>query len=141
VSARRLRLALGPPLALAWLLAGGRAVAHPTPGSAAFVDFTVDGARVEQDVPVEELERALHRRLAEAGESPEGAVGRHRDLLRAYAGEHLRASSAGGGRPWGVEVTDVTGHPSDSTCAPIGRRAPRRGRRGSPARFTPGATK
>lgn len=106
------RDALGLLLALVCLLAGHHAWAHPTPGSVVFVDVTVDGARIEQDVPVEELERALHQMLVQEGEPPESVVDRHNALLRAYAGQHLHASSAGG-RPWGVELSDVSGHPSD----------------------------
>ena len=49
------------------------ASAHPKPGSFAFVDRTVDGARLEQDVPVEELELALGEKLGDANEAP-GAI-------------------------------------------------------------------
>lgn len=112
-SAGWLRAAFAGVLALAWLCVSGRAGAHPTPGSVAFVDFTVGGARIEQDVPVEEIERALHQPLAREGEPIEGTVERHRDMLLAYAGAHLRATSGDRGRPWSVEVLDVTGHASD----------------------------
>lgn len=87
--------------------------AHPTPGSVAFVDFTVEGARIEQDVPLEELERALHRRLVEPDETPEQTVHRQRELLRAYAARHLRVVSEGGSVPWQVRVLEVTGHAAD----------------------------
>ncbi|HEX4341025.1 MAG TPA: HupE/UreJ family protein [Polyangiaceae bacterium] len=93
--------------------AASTAAAHPMPGSFAFVDFTVGGARVEQDVPIEELERALRRPLYDDGESPEDAVRNREAMLRAYGAEHLQATSLEGGAPWSVEVTGVTGHPSN----------------------------
>lgn len=108
-----LRVAPGPLFALVWFLASASAGAHPAPTSSAFIDFTVDGARIEQDVPIEEIERAMHRTLAEEGEPAESIARRHGDLLRAYAGSHLRARPAGGEEPWSVEVTDVRGHASD----------------------------
>ncbi|MEW5852790.1 MAG: HupE/UreJ family protein [Myxococcota bacterium] len=109
---RRLLCAACLPV-VATLVVGGEARAHPTPGSVVFVDFTVDGARVEQDVPVEELERALRRPLAEEHESAQHMVQRHRELLRGYAAEHLRASSLAGGRTWDCEVVDVVGHDAE----------------------------
>jgi hypothetical protein len=111
--ARALRVAVAFVLALAWLCASGRAGAHPAPVSVAFVDFTVNGARIEQDVPLEELELALHRPLGHGGEPAPARVHRHRDLLRAYAGAHLRVTSVSPERPWSVDVVDVTGQPSD----------------------------
>lgn len=95
---------------LGGLFAGGVARAHPTPGSVAMLDFTLDGARLEQDVPIEELERALHRTLALPGESALAIVGRHADMLRAYAAAHLRASGAANALAWQVAVLDVSGH-------------------------------
>jgi hypothetical protein len=92
---------------VAWLLASGRAGAHPTPSSVALIDFTVDGARIEQDVPVEELERALKRRLAQPGEAAARLALRHEAALRAYAAAHMQARSQA---PWSVEVVDVAGH-------------------------------
>jgi hypothetical protein len=99
-------------VALAWLFASSSASAHPTPGSVAFVDFTVDGARLEQDVPIEELERALHGTLAlpQERESAANIVSGHEQLLRTYAGAHLRATSAPRNAVWSVAVVDVTGH-------------------------------
>lgn len=85
--------------------------AHPTPGSLAYVDFTVDGARIEQDVPLEELERALKQSLIKKGESPEQSVDRQRELLRAYAARHLTASSDS--KSWQTTVLDVRGHAAD----------------------------
>jgi hypothetical protein len=108
-----LRAAVAFVLALSWLCASGRASAHPAPGSVAFVDFTASGARIEQDVPIEELELALHRPLGHEGEPAPAMVQRHRDMLRAYAGAHLRVTSVGPELPWSVEVVDVTGHASD----------------------------
>lgn len=104
------RWLVGLALFAAVVASATKVAAHPTPGSVAFVDFTVDGARIEQDVPIEELERALHRRLAEEGESPEAIVRRHGELLRSYAGVHLRAMSVGSDAPWRAEVLAVTGH-------------------------------
>src|SRR5262249_20980073 len=95
------------------LFAPAMTYAHPTPGSVAYIDFTVDGARLEQDVPLEELERALHRMLINEGESATDVVKRHSDSLRDYACAHLRATSADGDRPWIAEVLDVTGHSAD----------------------------
>lgn len=100
-------------LALSWLCASGRAGAHPAPGSVAFVDFTASGALIEQDVPIEELELALHMPLGHEGEPAPAVVQRHRDMLRAYARAHLRVTSVGPGLPWSVDVVDVTGHASD----------------------------
>src|SRR6201999_1619897 len=53
------------------------------------------------------------RSLTDQAEPVEGMAERHRDLLLAYAGAHLRATSLGRELPWSVEVTDATGHPSD----------------------------
>lgn len=108
-----LRVAVAFVLALSWLCAGGRAVAHPAPGSVALVDFTPSGARIEQDVPIEELELALHMPLGHEGEPAPAVVQRHRDMLRAYARAHLRVTSVGPELPWSVDVVDVTGHASD----------------------------
>src|ERR1700755_293140 len=77
------------------------------------VDFTISGARIEQDVPFEELERAMHLKLVEAGESAANAVLRRESVLRTYALEHLHATSAAGNAPWQVEVLDITGHSAD----------------------------
>jgi hypothetical protein len=92
------------------LFTSDHASAHPTPGSAAFVDFTVDGARLEQDVPIEELERALHQTLAREGDLAASVVNRHADNLRTYAAAHVQATSVPGARAWEVSVVDVTGH-------------------------------
>jgi hypothetical protein len=97
---------------LAWCLASAVAEAHPTPGSVAYIDFTVDGARVEQDVPLEELERALHQPLIAPGETPENAVDFRRGFLREYAALHLRAEALGSDAAWQTEVLGVTGHDS-----------------------------
>ncbi|HEX4407053.1 MAG TPA: HupE/UreJ family protein, partial [Polyangia bacterium] len=78
-------------------------------GSIAFVDFTVDELRIEQDVPVEELERALGERLAEPHESAAEIVARHAVRLRAYAATHVEATTVDGGRPWGTEVVGNVG--------------------------------
>jgi hypothetical protein len=117
VPSTRLRSA-GGLLALL-LCTSGPARAHPTPGSVAFVDFTVDGARLEQDVPVEELERALKRPLAQPGESAERIVARHAELLRSYAGLHVRARSRESRRPWQGSADSVTGH--DASDGPRAR--------------------
>src|SRR5262245_48181368 len=111
--ARWLRVAVALVFALSWLCASSRATAHPAPGSVAFVDFTAFGARIGQDVPIEELELALHRPLGYEGEPAPEFVQRHRDMLRAYAGAHLRVTSVGAEQPWSVDVVDVTGHASD----------------------------
>lgn len=92
------------------LLAPGFALAHPTPSSIAFVDFTVDGALIEQDVPIEELERAQHRRLLEEGESPAQMLLREGSSLQTYALEHLSVVTQGKETPWAVEITRLTGH-------------------------------
>jgi hypothetical protein len=107
--------AIGLPASVAGIVAGSLllgadAAAHPTPGSVALLDFTVDGARLEQDVPLEELERALHQQLVNAGESANAAVQRQEALLRDYASQHVRASSAGSDQPWSVRVLEVDGH-------------------------------
>lgn len=86
--------------------------AHPTPGSIAFIDFTVDGARLEQDVPMEELERALHQKLIEPNESAERAVERHAALLRRYAAEHVRVVAQGGSATWTAITQALEGHAS-----------------------------
>lgn len=86
-------------LAVGCLLFGRMASASPTPSSVAFIDFTVDGARLEQDVPLEELARVLHRPV------PQEAVAGDEEL-RAYAELRLHAG------PWSVELVDVVGHPS-----------------------------
>lgn len=106
--ARRL-LAVGFFAVLGLLVAS--ASAHPTPISVAFVDFTVDGARIEHDVPVEELQRALHRDLLRPGDSAEAMVTRERASLLEYGGRHLALWSAKG--DWTVEPTEVTGHASE----------------------------
>lgn len=95
---------------LASLMRIGTASAHPTPGSIAFVDFTVDGARIEQDVPIEEIQRVFQRQLVAEGETPAATVGRLHDFLRAYASQHLQAFSVDDGSPWSVDVADVVGH-------------------------------
>jgi hypothetical protein len=100
-------------LVLACLCASDRAGAHPAPASVMFVDFTVDGARIEQDVPLEDLELALHQPLARPNEPVAAAVQRHRDLLRAYAAAHLRVTSPGPDLPWSVDVVDVAGHTAE----------------------------
>ncbi|MDC0710404.1 HupE/UreJ family protein [Stigmatella sp. ncwal1] len=109
----RRRVAVAVVLALAWTFGIADVSAHPTPGSVAFVDLTVDGARIEQDVPIEELERALKQKLWVDGESAADVVRRHSGLLRAYAGEHLRVTAVGGAQPWEVDVVEITGHASD----------------------------
>jgi hypothetical protein len=107
------RVARAMLIALAWILGSTDALAHPTPGSVVFVDLTVDGARIEQDVPVEELERALHQTLWVDGGSAAGVVRRHHEVLRAYAAQHLRVTAAGSQRPWEVEVVELTGHAAE----------------------------
>lgn len=87
--------------------------AHPTPGSVVFVDFTVDGARLEHDAPIEELERSMHLTLAKEGETPAAMVLRHQAQLLAYVAPHLRAASVSDGAAWRVEVLEVVGHASD----------------------------
>lgn len=93
---------------LVWLALVSTAYAHPTPGSVAYLDFTVDGARLEQDVPIEELERALKRQLAFEGDTPAQMVDRDRALLMSYAPQHLSVTSDGA--PWAVQLLDVEGH-------------------------------
>lgn len=107
------RVAQAMLLALTWILGSTPALAHPTPGSVAFVDLTVEGARIEQDVPIEELERALHQTLWTDGDSAEAVVRRHSASLREYAARHLRVTAAGSTRPWAVEVTGLTGHAAE----------------------------
>lgn len=107
------RRRLGLLLAIMLLLVSAGASAHPTPGSTAFLALTVRGAVLEQDVPIEELERAMHRRLIEPGESPAAAVARSRALLRAYAASLVGITPSSGGAPWSVEVDEVRGHDAD----------------------------
>jgi hydrogenase/urease accessory protein HupE len=106
--------------------------AHPTPGSAVFIDFTLDGARIEQDVPVEELQRALKRPLLAEGEAPEQLAVRQRVALLDYARQHLGMTSVAKRRVWHVEAVDVVGHTaadgprlrfSFKLHAPAGKRA------------------
>jgi hypothetical protein len=85
------------------------ASAHPTPGTVALLDFTVDGARLEQDVPIEELERALHRTLMLEVEPAQVMVSRQHDLLRRYAAMHVQMSNAGTAAPWQTRVLSVSG--------------------------------
>ena len=92
------------------VLVASAADAHPTASSVAYVDFTVDGARVEQDIPIEELERALHLQLMQADETAESAVARHDALLRSYASQHLRAISSGSQVAWRVQVASLVGY-------------------------------
>lgn len=89
------------------------AYAHPTPGSVALLDLTVDGARLEQDVPIEELERALHQQLLELAESPEHCVQRHVEMLKSYAASQLYVRALGEDTQWTVQVLSVEGHGSD----------------------------
>lgn len=99
-------------LAMSWTCAASVAHAHPTPGSVAMLDFTVDGARIEQNVPIEELERALHQTLAGDGETADSIVAHHEALLREYAAAHVQARSAGGAA-WTTTATRVTGIAAD----------------------------
>lgn len=89
------------------------AMAHPTPGSVAFVDLTVDGARIEQDVPVEELERAVKQALYREGESPEQMAVRLQSFLRAYAAKHIVFTSQNGKVRWPTQIQNATGHMAD----------------------------
>ena len=97
-------------VAWVWVNASSAAFAHPAPASVVSIDFTVDGARIEQDVPLEELEHALHLTLALPGEAPAHTVQRQAELLRKYASAHVRASSSSGQQAWQVEMLDVTGY-------------------------------
>ena len=110
VSGDMARIAHALLVIAAWLLVASGASAHPTPGSVASVDFTVDGARLEQDVPVEELERALHRTIHVEGQATDDSIRRLEPVLRPYAAAHVGAVSVDGERPWSVTVLDVTGH-------------------------------
>ncbi|MFO0615914.1 MAG: HupE/UreJ family protein [Polyangiaceae bacterium] len=94
-------------VAITVLLSHGAALAHPTPGSTVFVDLTVDGARIEQSVPIEELERALHVQLAEEGDDAARIVERSADRLRTYASEHVELRA--GDRAWRATVQRVRG--------------------------------
>jgi hypothetical protein len=91
-----------------FICATGRA--HPAPSSLALIDLTLDGAQLEQDVPLEELELALHQKLVRAGEDPSLAVRRNRSLLLDYARAHVEARTAEGDRKWEVFVRDVRAH-------------------------------
>jgi hypothetical protein len=87
-----------------------RAWAHPTPGSAVFVDFGVDEARLVHDAPVEELERAMKAPLFDpASIKAETVIAEHGDQLKRYAAEHLRMT-AEDGRAWRVEVHGLEPH-------------------------------
>ncbi|MFO0738983.1 MAG: HupE/UreJ family protein [Labilithrix sp.] len=87
------------------------AFAHPTPGSVAFVDIGLDRLRIEQDVPIEELQRAMDRELF-TGDAALG-VEKYALELRDYAASHVRAEG------WSVHVDSVTGH--DATDGPRAR--------------------
>lgn len=80
------------------------------PGSVAWIDFTVDGARIEQDVPIEELEHALKIPLLKEAESAEQVVVRHAPMLYRYATEHVFATAAGSGERWPARVLAVHGY-------------------------------
>ncbi|MCA9687395.1 MAG: hypothetical protein KC457_34860, partial [Myxococcales bacterium] len=87
--------------------------AHPTPSSYARVDFTADGARITQDVPVEELERAVHRTLYDrSGDSAQAMVAREEVFLRDYAEAHLRLFGPDD-RPWSVTLAELSGFTAD----------------------------
>lgn len=110
MSARRVwHWALLLAVALGSAFAARPALAHPTPGSWVFLDLALDGARLEQNVPLEELERALGRRLVQDGEPAASAVQRHAELLGAYAASHIGASSVDGGQAWQVTLRGVSG--------------------------------
>lgn len=82
-------------VALGCLVFAKASEAHPSPSSVAFVDFTVDGARIEQTVPLSELEVALHRPIVREGEAARQSVEREAPFLREYVRAHVRLSQVG----------------------------------------------
>lgn len=82
--------------------------AHAAPASIVQIDLTLDGAQLEQDVPIGELELALHDKLVRPGEDLTVALERSRALLFDYALHHIHASASG--QAWDVEVRDVRAH-------------------------------
>ena len=60
------------------------ALAHPTPSSITYLDFTIDGVIIEHDVPIEELQRAQLRRLLEEDQSPTRMLLREGSSLRGW---------------------------------------------------------
>lgn len=91
----------------------GFAHAHPMPGSVALIDFTVAGARIDQDVPLEELEHALKASLVQQGETAVQIIGRHGEMLRRYAAAHVSVVAAASGAPWAVRVLDLQGYDAE----------------------------
>lgn len=114
-------------VALGCLVFSTSSEAHPSPASVAFVDFTVDGARIEQTVPLSELELALHRAVVREGETARRTVEREAPFLRDYVRAHVRLSQEGV-ELWEMTALDLDG--KDSTDGPelhfvAGFRAPR----------------
>jgi hypothetical protein len=95
-------------VALGCLVFAKASEAHPSPTSVAFVDFTVEGARIEQTVPLSELEAALHRPVVREGETARQSVAREAAFLRDYVRAHVGLSQEGG-RAWEVSSIDLDG--------------------------------
>lgn len=102
-------------VALGCLVFAKASEAHPSPTSVAFVDFTVDGARLEQTVPLSELEVALHRAVVREGENAQASVDREAAFLRDYVRAHVRISQ-GNSEPWSVSSIELGG--KESTDGP-----------------------
>lgn len=81
--------------ALLTLLFTGGAWGHPAPNSLVYLDFSVDGARVEQLVPFDELQLAAKRPIARYFEPAASIVERNRAWLEADARRYVQLSSAG----------------------------------------------
>ena len=102
-------------VALGCLVFSRSSEAHPSPASVAFVDFTVDGARIEQTVPLSELEAALHRAVVREGETARQSVERESAFLREYVRAHV-ALSQEGARAWEISSLELDG--KESTDGP-----------------------
>lgn len=80
------------------------------PGSVALVDFTVDGAHIEQDVPLEEIEHALKLTLVQRRQTAQQIIGRNAAMLREYAAAHVYATAADSGARWPARVLEMQGY-------------------------------
>lgn len=108
MSRRMLRWWSAFVVALASLVLARPSEAHPSPTSVAFVDFTVDGAILEQTVPLSELEAAVHRAILRPGESTRQSVDREASFLRDYVRAHVRISQPGS-EDWELSSLDLEG--------------------------------
>lgn len=109
MSPRMLRYWAAFVVALGCLVFARPSEAHPSPTSVAFVDFTVDGALLEQTVPLSELEAAVHRAIVRDGETARQSVDREASFLRDYVRAHVRLSQPGS-EDWVLSSLDLDGN-------------------------------